>query len=363
MSVFELSLVLTGLGLNLVLFNRFPALPVAGKKAEESVSVIIPARNEAANLPLILGDLAQQTVNPLEVIVVDDASSDSTAETAGHFDVTVLTLNNKPEGWIGKSWACWNGVNAASGELLLFIDADVRLEPEALARLLTAYNGRTISVQPWHETSKYYEQFSMLFNLVQAAATGTTMPKAAGNGLYGPLILMPRSVYEQIGGHAAVRGSIIEDMALARQLKNHNLPFELYVGDHTIRYRMYAGGIKSLLEGWVKNAAWGATTIPLWHFVLVFLWITSLTSVPYHLLVYSIARSLPGLAVYGALYIVWTVILRFLSNKFGRFKTGAILFYPVGLALMLLIYLVSLTKRLLRLPVSWRGRVIGEERL
>ncbi|NLC85067.1 MAG: glycosyltransferase [Ruminococcaceae bacterium] len=300
---------------------------------------------------------------PHEVIVVDDASSDSTSEIAGRFDVTVLTLNNKPEGWIGKSWACQNGVNAASGDLLLFIDADVRLEPDALARLLTAYNGCTISVQPWHETFEYYEQFSMLFNLVQAAATGTTMPKTEGNGLYGPLILMPRNVYEQIGGHEAVRGSIIEDMALARQLKNHSLPFRLYVGDRTIRYRMYAGGFKSLFEGWVKNAAWGATTIPLWHFVLVFLWVTSLTSVPYHLLVYSIARSLPGIAVYGALYIIWLIILRFLSKKFGKFKACATFLYPVGLAVMLLIYLVSLTKKLLRLPVSWRGRVIGEERL
>lgn len=360
MDVLELIIVIVGLSLTRLLFNRFPILPETGRSdpRRQTVSVIIPARNETRNLPLILGDLARQTVKPLEVIVADDASTDETSAIARTYNTTVLTLEHKPEDWIGKSWACQHGADAASGHYLLFLDADVRLGEDGLDRLLAACGGCTLSVQPWHETQQPYEQFSLIFNLIQAAANGTTLPRQTSSGLYGPVILMPREAYDQIGGHESVRRSNIEDMALGRQLKSHGLPFKLYIGDQAVRYRMYAGGMRDLLEGWTKNMAWGAAVIPFWHFLMVFLWITSMTSVPLHLLIYSVSGNLPGLVVYGILYLVWTGLLFHLSRYFIKSEAWAIIFYPLILTVTLLIFLISLVKKCFNLKISWKGRSI-----
>ncbi len=101
-----------------------------------SLSVIIPARNEAHNLPTLLGSLAAQSVRPCEILVVDDGSTDRTAEVARELGARVIASEPLPEGWRGKTWACHQGAQAATGELLCFVDADTWFEPGGLARIL-----------------------------------------------------------------------------------------------------------------------------------------------------------------------------------------------------------------------------------
>ncbi|HEQ72015.1 MAG TPA: glycosyltransferase, partial [Spirochaetia bacterium] len=135
-------------------FFRSHRLPAAASGAPEaaSVSVIIPARNEEARLGPLLASLDRQTVTPLEIIVVDDDSNDNTRQLAQKAGVTVVVAPARPAGWLGKPWACHCGAGRARGDILLFLDADVRLAPDALARLLTASlrERGLISVQPWH---------------------------------------------------------------------------------------------------------------------------------------------------------------------------------------------------------------------
>jgi 4,4'-diaponeurosporenoate glycosyltransferase len=363
--IIEFLIVLSGLVATAVLFYRFPKLTgVKDDKAQSpSVSVIIPARNEEVNLGLLLKDLSIQTLTPYEIICVDDASEDNTAGVVLSYGAKLISIQDKPDGWLGKAWACQNGADAAKGELLLFLDADVRLGKDGIKKLLGAYTkeGSTISVQPYHKTEKLYEQFSIMFNLVQIAANGVMLPKPLYIGLYGPVILIAQADYITVGGHKSVRKSIIEDVALGLEFKKAGLPFRLFIGDKDIAFRMYGSGLKSLLQGWIKNFATGASKTPLPVFLLVFLWITSITSVPIQLAKFAVLENMPWLAVYSILYIIWVLILTVLAGKVGRFKLWTLVFYPLLVLALLGVFTVSLIKKIFKLKVTWKGRAIATE--
>lgn len=148
----ELAIVLVGLAITAILFHRFPTLPAADTDTADypSVSVIIPARNEEVNLPLLLSDLYAQTLPIHEIICVDDNSEDSTAQIIAAGGARLIALNTKPSEWTGKTWACQIGADAATGELLLFLDADVRLGPDGVRLLIAAYRqaGCTVPFSP-----------------------------------------------------------------------------------------------------------------------------------------------------------------------------------------------------------------------
>ena len=361
----EFVIVLIGLGVTPVLFNHFPRLPETKSKNRNfpTISVIIPARNEEKNLSLLLENLQTQSVVPFEIICVDDESSDSTAQIAQSRGVKVLSLHDKPQGWIGKSWACQNGANASTGELLLFLDADVRLERDGILRILQAYSDCkcTISVQPFHKTEKLYEQFSMFFNFIQIAANGTALPNPLSVGLYGPVILISKSDYNKIGGHESVRKNIVEDMALGARLKEVGIPYMLFVGDKDISFRMYGDGLKGLLQGWIKNIAVGARKTPPHVIGMVFFWIASLISVPLHVISFAVSGNILWMLIYALLYMNWVVVLSLYAKRIGKFQPWAIAFYPILMAAFLGIFAVSVFKKTFGLKVIWKGRAITEE--
>ena len=361
----ELAIALAGLAATAVLFYRIPRLSkkVALSESNPAISVIIPARNEEQNLKLILDDFKKQSLSPLEIIVVDDMSEDQTAAVAKEYGVCLISVHQKPEGWTGKTWACQCGADAAGGALLLFLDADVRLGENGLRRLVSAYMAEpgTISVQPWHHTERAYEQFSMLFNLVQIAANGTALPRHSPEGLYGPLILISRKDYLTLGGHQSVKDCIVEDMSLGLQLAQLKLPYRIFIGDRDISFRMYAGGFKSLLEGWTKNLASGAARTPPYVFILVFLWISSLASAPYHIITALIGSHWVWAALYGFIYAVWITILFGLTKQIGRFSRWTVLLYPLPMLVFLYVFILSAVKKIFRLKVRWKGRTIATE--
>lgn len=361
----ELIIILAGFGMTFLLFYHIPSLPRAPENpGRVSISVIIPARNEETTLPLLLGDLARQTLAPVEVVCVDDASTDGTAAVAKNYGARLLTITEKPDGWLGKSWACQTGANAAAGDLLLFLDADVRLGPDALSRIAAAYRsgGQTLSVQPFHEAIALYEQLSLFFNLIQIAANGTALKSPVNLGLYGPVILIAKETYLEIGGHESVKGSIVEDMALGEQLKKRNIPYRLFVGDSGLSFRMYPCGLGCLLQGWIKNLAAGAAKTPPWLFAAVFLWIASATSVPLHLFRAISAQGWLGIVVYGALYLCWVAVILALMRRIGKFRSVAAFFYPFALAAFFALFLVSTFKRIFGIQVHWKGRAIRPKR-
>jgi 4,4'-diaponeurosporenoate glycosyltransferase len=119
---------------------------------KKTVSIIIPARNEEKNLPVLINSIKKQNFNLKEIILVDDSSSDSTPEIGRNFKIRVLTLNSLPPGWVGKSWACYNGAKIATGDYLIFLDADTALLPGAINNITSCLYNNGVFCQYSHTT-------------------------------------------------------------------------------------------------------------------------------------------------------------------------------------------------------------------
>ncbi len=358
----ELTILALGFGAAALLFWRIPRLPEGRDSGALRIAVVIPARNEALTLPLLLDDLSRQSLAPYEIIVADDDSEDETAAIARSFGAAVLSLRNKPDGWVGKSWACQQGAQASKGDVLLFVDADVRLGADGLSRLAAAYAAHgAFSVQPYHKTQKAYEQGSLVFNLVQIAANGSALPRPIDLGLFGPVVAISPMDYFSAGGHESVKSAVVEDLALAACLRRANVPFRIFVGDGSVSFRMYPAGFCSLWQGFTKNLATGAAKTPAGLFLLVVLFLASLASAPLHL-VLSLARGEALALLYGILYLFWVVALFLMSRRIGRYRPLAVLLYPLPLLIFFCVFLHSGLLRLFHGKVWWKGRAIPLER-
>ncbi|MBP1757475.1 MAG: glycosyltransferase, partial [Firmicutes bacterium] len=240
--------------------SKSPELAIS-KSPELAVSIIIPARNEEHRLPPLLKSLAEQDYQPLEILVVDDHSTDHTAEVARQGQATVVPAAEISEGWIGKTRACWSGALAANGDTLVFLDADTRLDhPDSLRRLVQAYarSGASgmLSVQPYHTVVRWYESLSAIFNIILIAGMNRFTvfgQRLTGAGAFGPCIVCRRADYFQVGGHEAVRGAVLDDLAIGQLFQHHGLTVNCFGGRGVLSFRMYAEGFRQLIEGWTKN--------------------------------------------------------------------------------------------------------------
>ncbi|MFO0017089.1 MAG: glycosyltransferase [Synechococcaceae cyanobacterium] len=339
---------------------RLPTLPAGTPGNCPRVSVLIPARNEAATLPHLLTALAGQTLLPEEVIVIDDHSSDETAAIARqHADTLPLKVIQPPPlpaGWCGKTWALHNGVLASSGELLIFLDADTEPAPQFLERLITQHEqqGGLVSVQPYHRTEKPYEQLSLLFNLVGLMA----VPLGANCGVaFGPALATSRSDYARSGGHAAVAGKVVEDWFLGHCYEQAGLPVSACIGADQIAYRMYPGGLRDMVVGFDKNFATAAGEVRGPWMLAVLLWLSGLFwaawCLPAALLGWPLVGShaiIPNAVVYGA----FALQLLLLSRRVGRFSWISLVF-PVPVLFFLVVFVMAILN-LERGQVEWKGR-------
>ncbi len=343
-----------------LLFWKFPKLEHGGQGDNNlSVSVVIPFRNESHNVEGILKSLQNQTYKPFEIICVDDMSDDNTKQLIKQFDfVTLIEIRQKMQGVQGKAFACQQGANVATGDLILFLDADVRLSPSAIFELLETYKSEhcTVSVQPFHEVEKLYENGSLFFNLVQLAANGTccgfhTKPA----GLFGPVILIDSILYRKIGGHSCVGNSIVDDLEVAKALKKAGERFVIKTGGKSISFRMYPDGLQKLSQGWIKNIAVGATYTSPVIFALTFLWINGCCSSL--ILFYELLDTNLFFMAFIS-YFLWVTMIFVKSKKIGKFGFVKALFYPVWFVFFLFIFFVSMIKKIFHIPVTWKGRKI-----
>ena len=335
---------------------RMPALPELTPMGQPRVSVLIPARNEALTLPQLLTALAGQSLQPLEVIVIDDHSSDDTAAIARAAGVTVLASAPLPEGWCGKTWALQQGANRSQGELLVFLDADTEPGPTFLAQLVANHqvHGGLVSVQPFHRTEKPYEQLSVLFNLVGLMA----VPLGPRVGVaFGPAMVTSRSDYGRIGGHASVAGKVVEDWFLAHRYEAAGLPVSAFLGHGSLAYRMYPGGLRDMVVGFDKNFATAAGEVR-WPWMLgVLLWLSGLfwaawclPAAVLHWPMVGDPALAPNLLVYGGYALQLLVITRRIGS-FGWIN----LVFPLPVLFFLAVFLLAILN-LERGSISWKGR-------
>jgi len=325
-----------------------------------TVSVVIPARNEADRLPRLLADLGAQTLTPVEVLVVDDDSTDETAAVARSVPgVTVLTAPPLPYGWAGKPWACTHGAEASTGDVLVFLDADVQLAPEALASLIETWEptGGLLSVQPLHRTGSTTEGLSLPFNVVSmmGLGIGSIAPPHPEWGAAGPCMVTSRSAYVAVGGHRGVSSEVVEDLALADRYGAADLAVRCVGGGDLMEFRMYRN-LRGLFEGWTKNVASGAGRTPPLRGLLIGIWITVLLTVAVQL-----ARgpaSMGGSVHWLAAYVVGAAQVAWIGRRVGRFGSAG-LFWPLLLAVFVGICALSAVKTTLFHRVGWSGRTIS----
>jgi 4,4'-diaponeurosporenoate glycosyltransferase len=333
------------------------------------VAVVVPARNEETTLPTLLSSLAHQRATISSITVVDDNSTDRTAEVAGAAGATVLNPGTPPTSWTGKAWACHRGASATEEPLLLFLDADTCLAPDALDRLLSAHRdqGGLVSVQPFHETRRPHEQLSAYFNAVATLGSGLTATTSTDQALaFGPCLLTSRTGYDLAGGHTAARQAVLDDVVLGEAYQRVGLPVTTFIGGTQIQMRSYPTGVRQLFEGWSKNIASAATSTPPIPRAITTLWITA-----HHLAAVMLATSAVNAITSGAAittllhlagwltgYAFVALQLRATLARIGRFAPWAWLLYPVPMLFFDLVVGVSAVQTFLTRSVRWRGRAI-----
>jgi glycosyltransferase involved in cell wall biosynthesis len=227
-----------------------------------AASIIVPARNEEACLGACLQSLVAQAGVNVEIIVVDDHSSDRTREIASSFPtVLVIEAGPLPAGWTGKNNAVTTGYRVARGEWLLFTDADTIHLPGSLARSLEEakrHGAALLSYSPQQVVKSFAEKAVMPVIFAELAAnfrpaqvSDSNSPAAAANGQY---ILITREAYDAVGGHPAIAANLLEDVALARAVKRSGRKIFFRYGGDAVQTRMYRT-FAQLREGWTKNLA------------------------------------------------------------------------------------------------------------
>ncbi len=230
------------------------------------VSIILPARNEATHIAACVRSVLSSTWPDLELIVVDDHSTDGTAAlareaAAGDARLTVIPAPDLPSGWFGKQWACQSGAAQATGSLLLFIDADTRHTPELVTRLVRARAVRgaeLMSVAGHQEMGTIWERAVQpcVFVLILLRYGGAEAMEHAASAsdvvANGQCFMLSRAAYDAVGGHHAVRDFVAEDLMMAQAVWTSGRRVSLVRGLDFLSTRMY-DGLGALVKGWGKN--------------------------------------------------------------------------------------------------------------
>jgi len=327
-----------------------------------AVSAIIPARNEQATIMCAVLSLASQP-EIAEIIVVNDQSTDGTAAELDRLRVEIPRLcvvetKDLPAGWVGKNYALSLGAAQAHSPWLLFTDADaVHLPGSAAAALAdaAATGAAIVSYSPEQQTPTWWERALIPFVYARLAAhysyasvNDPDSPQAAANGQY---LLMRRDAYDSIGGHEAVAGDVLEDVALAMLAKAAGIRIYFASGAGRVRVRMYRS-FRSMWQGWTKNLypLMGGTARAASHELLV-----TLPWIPLILLLLTPLRiwlGLLGLVLLAGRHAAYAAGLRR-----NRFPARYAIYYVPGFLLYAAALLWS-ELQYLRGTVIWKGREV-----
>ncbi|MFT4112014.1 glycosyltransferase [Silvibacterium sp.] len=345
-----------GFGAGWILLRKVPtAAPLPESFQPPQVSIIIPARNEASTLPRLLDSIAASSARPWEIIVVDDQSTDATAMIAAKAGARVVSAPALEAGWTGKSWACHHGAlfAAAAAPLLFFLDADTYFVKDGYARIVREFSalpkGAALSVLPYHRMKSWSEQLSLFFNVITAMAAGG-FTGAASPLLFGQSLLISKELYFAAGGHASIRGEILENLHLSSCIKSAGGQCHTLGGRTALEMRMFPHGARQQNESWRKGFAAGASAVRPLVRALSATWLGGL------------ALSSLLLVLSGAHWTSWIIYallvaqLSILARQVGNFNWMTLACFPVSLAYYMLIFTQSAWRRATGKAVTWRGR-------
>ena len=342
------------------------------------ISVIVPARNEVRNILSCIEALASQTYPNLELIVVDDRSTDNTLQILEDFAshqnthsspaVKIISGVDLPVGWAGKPHALFQGVSEAQGEWLCFVDADTFAHPSLISSTFQAaqfHSADLLTILTEQVLVSFWEKAIMplVFTALSVGfpaerVNDPSKPDAIANGQF---ILIRKTVYESVGGHQTIRSEIAEDKALAALVKGNGFHLVLGDGRQLAQTRMYTS-FPEIWEGWTKNIYLGlqdrlwllgigaltglvaALALPLWT-ALSFVWAVSSGSWMAYL------AALQSLILWG--YLIYQ---RVKSCQALHINPWYALTLPLGALVFTLMMFNSAYKVLSGQGVTWRGR-------
>lgn len=362
-----------------------PLLPSKSNAFDEQapkVSILIPARNEEEVIQKCLESALTQRYPNFEVIVLDDESTDRTPrilqqlEDSRPHTLKVIRGKPKPENWLGKPWACHQLSEEATGNILVFIDADTWLEENMVPKIVRSMGHDVVdflTVWPkqqlgtfWEKTViplVYYALLSLLPVRYVHKVPGwvPNMLKPLVRPLFaaacGQCMAFKRSAYESIGGHASVKNEVVEDVALAKIIKQKGLKMKMYHGEASISCRMYTSG-KELKEGFSKNFLAGFNyNIP--FFLVMALLHLIVFIVPFVTLPLGIAIwDLPLILISG---LCITIILfhRFILAVWFNWKPLYAFLHPLGVLWFQQLGIKLIINHFSGKKNSWKGRTVN----
>jgi chlorobactene glucosyltransferase len=335
------------------------------------ISVLIPARNEEANIERCVQSVLSQNYASFEVIALDDGSSDGTYSVLSDIAGTdrrlrVMRGEPLPAGWSGKNWACHQLSQTASGELLLFVDADTRLKPGGLRSTAGAMQDTKadhLSALPAEEVVSWGEKFivpvmhwSIFCFVPLALAYAFRMPALSISN--GQFMCFTRVAYGKFGGHAAVRNSVVEDKAISSLITRSGLKWRLLDGTGIVSCRMYRSSTAAA-EGMIKNLfPFFGYNIPffvfVWIWLIVVFWqpIVTLALFAFGLVQFD-ANIVFGFVAIGMSLLVWGIFYR--RCQVPIYLT---LLDPVTQIVISSVALSSMIRNL-RGTATWKGRVLA----
>ena len=341
-------------------------------KTTPKVSIILPARNEEDFIRECLDSLINQDYPNYEIIVIDDSSNDSTGEIISEYakknsKIIPVTAKPKPDGWMGKNWACMEGYQKATGELLLFTDADTKHSENVMSLAvaqLHSFNLDALSAIPKMVTFDFWTNITLpmisTFLHTRFSALNVNNPSKKTGYFFGSFFIMKKETYEKVGMHEGVKHEIIEDGALGKKVKESGHKMRMVRGDHLIdavwardKGTLWNALKRLMVPLYLQN---GKIAIGIFFAVLFLLFI------PFPILATSImspsenisAKILFGTSLISSILIYTGAAI---EVKMGlKLRIIYALFAPLGSLTVVLGFLSGLIQAKGTSAVSWRGR-------
>ncbi|MEK9681725.1 MAG: glycosyltransferase [Nitrosopumilus sp.] len=341
-------------------------------KTFPKVSIILPARNEEEFLGKCLDSLIHQDYKDYEIIVIDDSSEDSTGKIISEYakknsKVIHVSAREKPDGWMGKNWACMEGYRKATGELLLFTDADTTHKPNVISLAvshLLSFELDALSTIPKMLTFDFWTKITLpmisTFLHTRFSALNVNNPAKKTGYFFGSFFILKKSTYEQVGMHEGVKHEIIEDGALGKKVKESGFKMKMVRGEHLV------------------EAIWARDKITLWNALKrlmvplylqsgkiaigIFFAVLFLLFVPFPIFATSVLLSSETLSSMILCVTAFVASLLIYIGAVIEAKIGLelrfvhALFAPLGSLVVVLGFLSGLLQAKKTSSVTWRGR-------
>ncbi|KPJ68966.1 hypothetical protein AMJ44_05035 [candidate division WOR-1 bacterium DG_54_3] len=334
------------------------------------ISVLIPARNEEKNIQNCVTSLLQSEYRRLEIIVLDDNSTDRTHEivkelSRHHKKLKIIKGKELPPGWNGKNWACQQLSQAACGEWFLFTDADTTHKPQSVSLAFTAAQKRKsvfvtyipgLPAKTWSEKLFYSIIHFAFFAVLPSRVVNYSKNSHLAFGI-GPFLFINRRFYFSFGGHKSIKTAIVDDIALAKKVKEHKGKVSAVDGTKVMDVRFYTC-FKELWYGFSKNVYEAIGCAP--HYLIAILFSCYFLFIYPYLLLWEAVESHQDLTAPLFMVAIISLIKIILSL---RFQTSIVfgLLHPFSVVLALLILLNSFRIAVFKKKIEWKERLYPVE--